>query len=199
MSPLHVAVICMFAACFASFIWAMSGGFFRVVERTPRGTVLIQVAGALFLVAHAAALIRPGGVHGPAGIVGLGFYLASLLLFWACIRANRRRPLSLAFSADLPEHLTTYGPYRYVRHPFYTSYSLAWIAGVVASEQWWLAVSVLVMGVIYRRAAEVEERKFLASPLAAEYERYRRSTGMFLPTLHQGGARPGRAGVRPDA
>ncbi len=74
-----------------------------------------------------------------------------------------------------------HGPYRFVRHPFYCSYLLAWAAGFVATAQTWLLPTVAVMLVIYVRAAKLEEEKFTRSPLAGTYERYRSRTGLFLP------------------
>ena len=34
---------------------------------------------------------------------------------------------------DTPASLNQSGPYRFVRHPFYTSYSLTWLAAAVAT------------------------------------------------------------------
>ena len=75
------------------------------------------------------------------------------------------------------------GPYRYVRHPFYSSYILGWLAAVIAVPCLATLVIFLGMTTIYWQAASSEERRFLASPLATDYERYRMHTGLFLP-LH---------------
>jgi protein-S-isoprenylcysteine O-methyltransferase Ste14 len=42
---------------------------------------------------------------------------------------------------------------------------------------------VAVMLGIYLRAARQEEEKFLRSPLADEYRRYRSSTGLLFPAI----------------
>lgn len=162
---------------------AALGGFFRSVEKPPPSLRLIQITGLIFTIAHAYALIQARTMQTIPGLLGLGLYLLSCWLFWSCIRANRQKPLSLAFNSDQPEHLTAHGPYRWVRHPFYSSYLAAWLAGATASGQWWLLLSVAIMTAIYYFAARMEERKFLSSPLAAEYQKYRAQTGMFFPRL----------------
>ena len=73
------------------------------------------------------------------------------------------------------------GPYAYVRHPFYASYLLYWVAGAFISN--WLWASVFVMGCLYFTAIRQEENRFGFSPLAASYEAYRRQTGALIPVL----------------
>ncbi len=182
LDALQIANLIAFACCFASFVWAMKHHF-RTVGRFPSGARAIQLVGGLFMLAHFVALLQPGSSQGAAAVIALLLYGASFVLFWDCVRINRGKPLSVAFSSDKPEHLMTRGPYRYVRHPFYASYSLAWIAGIVASAQPWLLLSLLVMGAFYYRAARQEERKFASGELAAAYEDYRRRAGMFTPRL----------------
>jgi protein-S-isoprenylcysteine O-methyltransferase Ste14 len=106
-----------------------------------------------------------------------------LMLFWWAIKTNRENRLSAAFSSDLPSQLVDRGPYRFIRHPFYTSYLLTWVAGIPASGQAWLLVTVAVMFTIYFKAARMEEEKFRRSDLSENYRRYASRTGMFFPRL----------------
>lgn len=179
---LQIVILLSFTCCFVSFIWAMKG-FFRVAGEVPSGTRVIQAVGFLFMVAHLILLLQPREIESWIRLSSLILYVISFAIFWSCIYVNKRQPLTLAFSNDQPQHLTIGGPYRYVRHPFYLSYSLAWIAGAVATAQPWLLISVLVMGTIYYLAATKEERKFLTSPLSSDYIHYRSQTGMFIPRL----------------
>jgi protein-S-isoprenylcysteine O-methyltransferase Ste14 len=73
------------------------------------------------------------------------------------------------------------GPHAVIRHPFYLSYLLCWIAGVLATGQWLLLATVALMAWIYHRAALKEEAKFAASPMAEAYARYAATTGRYLP------------------
>ena len=115
---------------------------------------------------------------------GLRYALALTLYGWALATHGRDRP-AFAFLPSAPAALKTAGPYRYVRHPIYAAYLLAWVAGALVTGQPWLLAAPVLMGAFYRRAACEEEQQFLEGPLAAEYLAYRRLTGMFLPRLRQ--------------
>ncbi len=175
----RLCLTALLAACFLSFAWGMRY-FFQHTENWSTGMKITQMCGTVFAVLHLGAILL--GSLGAVGIAA-GLYLCSLALFWWAIRTNRPHPLSAAFLDDLPVHLVERGPYRYVRHPFYTSYLLAWLAGVVAVGRLWLTPTLLVMLAIYWQASQAEEGKFARGNLAAAYEAYRAKTGRFLPNL----------------
>ena len=85
------------------------------------------------------------------------------------------------FEADLPVRLVQSGPYAYVRHPFYSAYTIFWLGGWVASGSMVALLSVPVMLGIYVQGAREEERKFSRSSFAGEYADYRRRVGAWLP------------------
>ncbi|WP_165837583.1 methyltransferase family protein [Zavarzinia aquatilis] len=114
-------------------------------------------------------------------VPALTLLLLSAALYGWAILTTRRQRLSLAFSGDAPDFLLAEGPYRLIRHPFYTAYLLYWLGGTIAARQPLLLLAVGVMAAGFAWAALREEAKFAASPLAANYAAYRRRTGMFLP------------------
>nr|AEQ20614.1 putative protein-S-isoprenylcysteine methyltransferase [uncultured bacterium CSLF43] len=142
---------------------------------------LIGIAGAVFAVVHLFALAWGGNMTPTLGVLAATGYLSSLGLFWWAVATNRWSPLSAAFSDDAPRWLVRDGPYRLIRHPFYCSYLLAWASGAVATLEWWVIATVIVMLAIYLYAARSEERKFQSSELAETYRSYRESTGLFAP------------------
>ncbi len=113
-------------------------------------------------------------------VVGLLLCWISTWLFIESLRANRERPLSLAGSMDVPEHLNQIGPYARIRHPFYASYLYTWLGSALMGP-WWLWIAPVVMGALYWHHSLSEEQKFLSSPLAAAYRAYMQHTGRFLP------------------
>jgi protein-S-isoprenylcysteine O-methyltransferase Ste14 len=179
----RLIVILLFLACFTSFAWAMKN-FFVKPSGNVAGMTMIKLSGIAFVLLHLYYLLHP-----PLLLFGLWqlytaalVYLCSLALFWWALNTNRSKPLSAVFSPDDPVHVVQQGPYRMIRHPFYTSYLLSWIAGVFATGQSWLVLTVAVMIVLYYRAARYEERKFAASALGESYRSYRSRTGLFLPS-----------------
>lgn len=123
-----------------------------------------------------------------AAVIGGLVEVGSLVLFFAAIRASREARLLFAFDPGMPNGLIERGPYRYVRHPFYTSYLLFWFGWAVAIWSPWTLPFLLAFVVFYTAAARGEEQKFAASEMAARYDHYRRSTGLFWPRLPLGGA-----------
>jgi protein-S-isoprenylcysteine O-methyltransferase Ste14 len=167
-------------SCLGSFLWAIVR-FFPRPAGASTGAKVIGVCTVVFGFLHLRAILqfdRPGAAH---EVTGAGFYLAALGLFWWAVCINSKRPLSAVFSPDVPEHLIQEGPYRFIRHPFYCSYLLTWMGGVMATQQFWLLVTVAVMFALYLRAARIEEEKFGCSSLGTKYQQYQARTGLFFP------------------
>lgn len=168
--------------CFASFIWAIRS-FFTSPDKMKTGMCVISLSGTLSMALHLGAIMFARVNLSYLTTFGIAAYLGSLGLFWWSIYTVRTKPLSLAFSTDVPAYLVATGPYRFVRHPIYTSYLLCWIAGVIVARQYWLTVTLAMMFSLYYKAAIYEEAKFSGSSLAADYQKYKQTRGMFFPKL----------------
>ncbi|MEP0942397.1 MAG: isoprenylcysteine carboxylmethyltransferase family protein [Rhizobiaceae bacterium] len=118
-----------------------------------------------------------------AQIVGVVLLAGSLSLFWRTISESKKARLLAAFDDDLPHGLLTTGPYRYVRHPFYTSYILHWVGWAVAAWHIWALVPAIAMVTTYWVAARDEEAKFNRTEMSQAYSDYRAKTGRFFPKL----------------
>lgn len=142
-----------------------------------------RLTGLVFLSEGIWLALTPVGflIAVPAAII----LIVSLWLFSATVRINSSRPLSLAYSKDMPLHLQRSGPYRWVRHPFYSSYLLCMFGAAVAIHSPWALLLVLAGFAIYFHAARFEEKKFEARDLCSEYARFKAEVGMFLPRLSQ--------------
>lgn len=106
---------------------------------------------------------------------------ASAMIFGMSLKIIHKKNMGLAFSDAVPDDLAVDGPYRYVRHPLYTSYCIFWIACAVIANSvagWVLAIAICAL---YHRAAFSEERALLASDLGARYRAYRERTGLLMP------------------
>lgn len=177
MMPNYLLLI-LGSACFLAFSWALRWHF-RTPGATPPGVWLIC---GLSLAAYAwfmwDVINRPLGAAWP---VALPFFVIAFVLFLATVRASRAARLTVAFATDQPQVLLVHGPYRYVRHPFYSTYLMFWVATSIARPGWAPWATVAAFCILYWHAARCEEAKFARSRLAASYATYRHSTGMFLP------------------
>ncbi len=167
--------------CFASFIWGMSQHFRRTGKPT-RAMMLTALLGTgsagLQIAALATRRILWIGI-------ALLLYGASAMLFWRAVRVTRGK-LAACGQGCVSGEVIQAGPYRYIRHPFYTSYNLAWIAGFIATGWWPLAIAAGAMAWLYERSARQEEQGFLGTAMADEYLRFMRRTGRYLPALNIG-------------
>ena len=168
---LRPSIVACAIACFGSFTWSIRRFFVRP-SQIGRGMKMIQVFGLLFMVLHLVALLFFFQWRLDTAIAALFLYVLALALFWWAVTTIRSQPLTLAFSADAPEHLVATGPYRWIRHPLYTAYAVTWLAGIVATFAWWLTPSLAIMGLLYWRAAQHEEGKFASSSLGELYNGY---------------------------
>jgi protein-S-isoprenylcysteine O-methyltransferase Ste14 len=169
-------------AVLAQYSWSMRGHFSS--KGMPQGAILIAV---VVLAATAFLLVLQWLLPQPpwAVLLGLAVELGSLVLFWAAIRASRNARLRLAFDEENPDTLVTEGPYRYLRHPFYTSYLIFWAGWAIAVWSPWSLLPLLAIVVIYVTAARGEERKFEKTALARDYQAYKQRTGFLWPRFRQ--------------
>ena len=104
------------------------------------------------------------------------------MLFRAALGATRNKSLSVAFSRTTAPALVQSGPYRYVRHPLYTSYVIFWISCALVSGTSLVAILVTAIVVLYVVAARMEEQDIMGSELGPAYRTYMLRTGMLLPS-----------------
>ena len=182
MNATRVVVLASACSTWVAFAVCMRYYFRHARQKLPAKVWLTRCA--LLCTLAQMVVLCWAGTAGPAlawaGVAG--FAAAQGLYWWALAVHGRRRP-AFAFVPAPPACLVQRGPYRLVRHPIYTAYLLAWLAGAAVTGQAWLLLAVPLMGTLYYRAAREEERTFLAGPLAPQYQEYCRRTGMFLPRV----------------
>lgn len=107
---------------------------------------------------------------------------AALLFRWG-LRAIARKNLGLAFSGIVPPEVVQHGPYRYVRHPLYTAYSIFWLSCAFLTASYMVGALAVAIVFLYGLAARAEERDILRSNLGPAYRDYRKRTGLLIPRL----------------
>lgn len=117
----------------------------------------------------------------------LGFILlllSGVLFWWTLLAFPEKGHLLAIFYYNPSDQIWTSGPYRWIRHPFYMSYILTWLAGPSVISNSWMTLISGIMVAIYYIAAKQEEKQFLNSPsISTAYESYRQHVGMFFPKI----------------
>jgi protein-S-isoprenylcysteine O-methyltransferase Ste14 len=175
---LDVAVTLVSMFVVGCYTWSLRGHFHS--PRMPRAAKLISALVAVTTVLFAYLLWNHPQPPLPQWI-GLGLQLASIAIFWWAVSASRAARLRFAFDEENPHSLVQGGPYRYVRHPFYTSYILFWTGWALATWTLWAVVPVLALIALYVVAARGEEAQFAQTDLSSDYANYRAATGFMLP------------------
>ena len=162
--------------CFASFGWGMARHFRR--EGAPSGALVLSgVLATVCATAQIAALFTRPPLYARAAIA---LYLVSCALFWWAAAVTRGK-LAACWQPPVSAAVVVEGPYRFIRHPFYLAYNLTWVAGLVATGWWPLAVTVVTMAALYEAAAREEERSLALGPLATQYASYKPTAGRYWP------------------
>ena len=167
----------------AQHTWALRGHF--VSDRTTGGANLILIAAGVscLLMLGLTWLLEQPIVPPLAGLACMGL---SLAVFWSAVKASRQARLRYAFDNALPSSVVTAGPYKYIRHPFYTAYMAFWFAWAIAVWSIWALVPAATMAALYLIAARFEEKLLSSSGLSSAYVQYKSQTGMFWPAFRTG-------------
>lgn len=121
----------------------------------------------------------------PNGIVAAVVLAMSIALYEWSRHAIWKRGFRVGWSGFVPDELCERGPYRYVRHPLYTSYLLAFLAAAIALPHPLTAAVFVVNILLVIHGARDDERAIADSPLAAAYAAYRGRAGMFWPKFRR--------------
>lgn len=151
----------------------------------------LRAFGILALLPVLAYLVRPSWVEWArvpfppalrwlAGVVGLAG-LPVLVWIFRTLGPN----ISPSHSTRRGHRLVTDGPYRFVRHPLYTTGTVLSVALALLTALWWpVAWLVPALLLLHWRTPREEER--LVEAFGDAYRDYRQRTGRYLPRLRVG-------------
>jgi protein-S-isoprenylcysteine O-methyltransferase Ste14 len=156
-------------------IWHFGGGH-------QSGTWLVSTSSVLGFILAIYAIWSIDNIHAWA-VLGVALQSASLFLFGWSIGTSGKRNLGLALNDNSSKRLITEGPYKWVRHPFYTSYILFWVANIAIASSLFTLFPAIFLISIYLHASRSEDR-VLAKLFADEYPTWHKRTGAFFPKWH---------------
>jgi protein-S-isoprenylcysteine O-methyltransferase Ste14 len=148
-----------------------------------RGSTVAIVLAYVFIAA--ALIVQVRGPRLPPWAQWLGALLA---IVGVAVRAVAFRTLGSSYSRTLrvteEQALVTYGIYRFVRHPGYSSAILIWCGAGAASGSvlaFTVVATVLVAVYVYRIGAE---ERMLMQSYGAEYQQYQARSWRLLPYVY---------------
>jgi protein-S-isoprenylcysteine O-methyltransferase Ste14 len=165
---------------FAAFAWALRFHFSSL--RMPIGMVgLSALSVTVFSISIAHFSTHPPD-RMPFALAFAIMILAGGLFFWS-VNASRNAKLRLAFDVIDQSELVDCGPFRFLRHPFYASYNLFWLACAIATGSIVVLLGSVALLSTYVVLARREERGLLASPVGESYRAYQARAGFMLPRI----------------
>lgn len=108
---------------------------------------------------------------------------SSIFLFWLAAKAIKKFNFDVIFSENIPESIVKTGPYRYIRHPFYSSYILTYLSIILMNFDLLASSLAALLIIYYYWAASQEEKIFLLSHFNTEYSDHIKKTKMFFPRI----------------
>lgn len=178
----HLFAVLLVLLNVLSFLWSVLGVFSKHPDRDAKSYLLLQINSViLYVLCIYAAYVSQLSLN--EFLIFMVIQLLCLHFFWRQARIAKGYRFSLAFSKDVPNQLIVVGLYKYVRHPFYMIYLTTYLSVGILTRNVFVLLFSFTMYLIYRKAATMEEGKFLASPLGEDYSEYIRRTGRFFPRL----------------
>lgn len=120
----------------------------------------------------------PNWLRGLAALVGLGMLPAVYALFRA-IGAN----ISETYLTKTDHVLVTHGPYRWVRHPLYSTATVIFVALSIVAANWFMLVMALLQTAMLALVVIPREEAQLTQKFGAAYRTYQQRTGQLVPRL----------------
>ena len=161
-----------------------------VSEKYPSGMYLISILSLVGIVTFVAHAFVWGLTYTAAPLILIPCALA--LFIWAT-RHSDKRNLSLAFDdTSKVDGIITQGPWKYVRHPFYQSYALFWLACALGTMHPTSIAVFASLAFVYAYSAIREEGVLKRGPHGDAYLEYQRQAGFVLPKLPRGTDRVGQ-------
>jgi protein-S-isoprenylcysteine O-methyltransferase Ste14 len=166
----------------SSRVEGRKGGYSRSFRQ---GVVLLPLAVGVLILLQLAGIIHadiavPSGVRHTLVFCGYVLFWSALgLLVWARESLGIHWAHAADFQVIPGQALVTDGPYRFIRHPIYTSLLLLFVGAELLVGSWLILLVVPLAVLVYWQARK--EELLLAKPFGQTYADYVQSTGMFLP------------------
>ena len=159
--------------------------------RTSEGqglVVVLRLLGLLVLLPLFGYVINPDWVawarfdlpNWARGLAALVAFATLPVFYW--IFASIGNNISPTQATREHHQLVTHGPYRWVRHPLYSTGFIMAVCLTLITSLWWLGVGMITPLAILLLRTSAEEARLIET-FGDEYREYMQRTGRFLPRL----------------
>jgi protein-S-isoprenylcysteine O-methyltransferase Ste14 len=120
-----------------------------------------------------------------------GIFLGVIALSWfVWVHRSLGNNLSVKLSSKDLQTLVTDGPYRWLRHPMYTTFYILHIAVFFLTANWFIGLTWLTGLTIIIALRVKREEAMLLTRFGQQYDAYMKGTGRFLPRFKFPAGRP---------
>ena len=165
-----------------------SGGKVSFKRASRVRTVLIWLVGVTATSASSLYVVLPEWMAWaalPLAVVlrwlGVGLGILTVLLFW-WVHRTLGKNWSMPGEIKEMQDLITDGPYRWVRHPMYSTLFVWTPAYFLMSANWFIGFAWLALGLLSAMMVKDEEAS-LIEKFGEAYRAYMKRTGRFLPRI----------------
>ncbi len=175
------SIIFLSVVCFATFIWGALYFFKTNNIGSKSGKNLISIVIGTCIVVTIINLSSIRQIRLTQFSVAGTFLIISLIIFLISVRSTSNVKFQFIGSDKVPDKIVTTGIYKYIRHPFYLSYILAWIGDFISQPNSISASVTALTFAIYYKSAVAEERSILSSAHRERYLSYISRSGRLMP------------------
>lgn len=104
-----------------------------------------------------------------------------LISFWYLRNLIRSESFGLIFNNLTPKRVFQGGLFRFIRHPFYTTYIVSYGACALYFQDITSIVLWILVSLLYIKASFIEETLILQTEIGDQYLKYRDQAGRFFP------------------
>lgn len=192
--PYRVALLVVMALTIAITLYhrlkAKSGERISHKEEGYAFAILLRSAGLVLWLSTFAFLLYPPAITWatipvPAWVRWIGIVigvLCSALMYWTLSSLGRNLTDTVVVRSNAT--LTTHGPYRWVRHPFYLTVGSVMGAVTLLTANWMIGLGSLLVLMLLAVRTPKEER-MLVERFGDQYRNYMQSTGRFFPRIRR--------------
>ena len=169
----------VYVTLISGFVWARFYYFERHSPESLLGTFLYDPVVVGHILVSLWYFSEQPTVQASFLLIAVIILILAFMVFWWAVAQS----YGLGFAGSSGStRIVSSGPFKFVRHPFYISYTLTWLGACILFNSFLLWITLLYLAAFYVTAA-IKEEKQLVSGNMDLYSAYQKNVGMFIPRI----------------